>query len=85
MREEEADDGSAASEGVIILEVKEAGGSGKEDFRMPVGLERGRGMSMLPVSAMDLPWPPVFVADKLSAPIKSCNFLRGSDPSGFLL
>ena len=52
------------------------------DLRIPVGLDAGPiGMSEL-VSNTGL--FPTFFADKLSGPIKSCNFLRGSDPTSFL-
>ena len=53
------------------------------DLRIPVGLDEGPiGMSEL-VSNTGL--LPTFFADKLSGPIKSCNFLRGSHPTSFLL
>ena len=80
--------------GAIILAVMEEDGSKlwlrepdtggwDVDFKIPVGLDAGPiGMSQL-VSNTGL-LPPVF-ADMLSGPIKSCNFLRGSLPSSFLL
>ena len=90
MREEEAV-GSAWSLGEIILAVREDDGSklwlewagSDADLRIPVGLDEGPiGMSEL-VSNTGL--LPTFFADMLSGPIKSCNFLRGSHPSSFLL
>ena len=52
------------------------------DFSTPSGLRDAPiGMSEL-VSTADL--LPKFFVDKLSGPIKSCNFLRGSVPSSFL-